>query len=91
MTSPETLDTKVVVNEIIFPLVTHTTDSDARFDSYGIFKLGQGAENFLDILDIPTDDQGLKVEDPSILAKLLYGFRRPLNQLSNAYSYTQFW
>jgi hypothetical protein len=43
MTSPETLNTKVVVDELIFPLVTHTTYSDARFDSYGILKSGQGA------------------------------------------------
>jgi hypothetical protein len=48
MTSPETLNTKVVIDELSFLLVTHMTYSDARFDSYGILKLGQGAENFLD-------------------------------------------
>jgi hypothetical protein len=61
MASPETLNTKVVVNELSFPLVTHTTYSDARFDSYGILNSRQGAENFL---DIPTDDQVVKAEDP---------------------------
>jgi hypothetical protein len=38
MTSPETSNTKVVVNELSFLLVTHMTYSDAQFDSYGIFK-----------------------------------------------------
>jgi hypothetical protein len=38
MTSPETLNTKVVANELSFQLVTHTTYSDAWFDSYGILK-----------------------------------------------------
>jgi hypothetical protein len=36
----ETFNTKVSVNEVIFPLVTHTAYSDARFDSYGILKSG---------------------------------------------------
>jgi hypothetical protein len=63
MTSPETLNTKVVVNELSFPLVTHTTYSDARFDSYRILNSGQGAENFLDRLNIPTNDQVLRAED----------------------------
>jgi hypothetical protein len=55
------LNTKVVDNELSFPLVTHTTYSDAWFDSYIIFNSGQGAENFL---DIPMNDQVLKAEDP---------------------------
>jgi hypothetical protein len=40
MTFPETLNTKVAVNELRFPLVTHTAYSDARFDSYEILKSG---------------------------------------------------
>jgi hypothetical protein len=64
MTSPETLNTKVDVNKLSFPLVTHTTYSDARFDSYKILKSVQGAKNFLDRLDILTNDQVLKAEDP---------------------------
>jgi hypothetical protein len=40
MTSPETLNTKVSVNELIFLLVTYTVYSDARFDSYGILESG---------------------------------------------------
>jgi hypothetical protein len=63
MTSPETLNTKVVVNELSFPLVTHTTYSNARFDSYRILNSGQGAESFLDRLNIPTNDQVLRAED----------------------------
>jgi hypothetical protein len=44
MTSLETWNTKVSVNELNFLLVTHTVYFDARFDSYGILKSGQGAE-----------------------------------------------
>jgi hypothetical protein len=40
MNSPETLNTKVAVNKLRFPLVTHMAYSDARFDSYAILKLG---------------------------------------------------
>jgi hypothetical protein len=58
------LNTKVVVNELIFPLVTQTTYSDARFDSYRILNSGQGAENFLDRLDTPMNDQVLRAENP---------------------------
>jgi hypothetical protein len=36
---------------------------DARFDSYMILKSGQGAENFMDRLDRPTNDQVLRAED----------------------------
>jgi hypothetical protein len=64
MTSPETLNTKVVIDELSVPLVTHATYSNSWFDSYGILKSGQGAENFLDRLDKPMDDQVLKAEDP---------------------------
>jgi hypothetical protein len=57
MTSPETLNTKFSANELSFPLVTHTVDSGARFDSYGSLKSGQGAENFLDRLVIQANGQ----------------------------------
>jgi hypothetical protein len=40
MTFPESLNTKVAVNKLKFPLVTHTAYYDARFDSYGILKSG---------------------------------------------------
>jgi hypothetical protein len=40
MTSPETLNTQVSVNELSFPLVNHTVYSDARFDIYGVLKSG---------------------------------------------------
>jgi hypothetical protein len=36
MTSPETLNTKVAVNELSFLLVTHMVYSDARFDRLDI-------------------------------------------------------
>jgi hypothetical protein len=44
MTSPETLNTKVVSNRLRFLLVTHMVSSDARFDSYGLLKSGHGAK-----------------------------------------------
>jgi hypothetical protein len=60
MTSPETLNTEFVINELSFPLVTHTAYFDARFDSYRILKSGQGAKNFLDRLIIHANDQVLR-------------------------------
>jgi hypothetical protein len=44
MTSLETLNTKVSVNELSFPLVPHMVLSDERYDIYGILKSGHGAE-----------------------------------------------
>jgi hypothetical protein len=52
MTSLETLNTKITINELIFLLVSHTVDADARLDSYRILKLGHGAENIPGRLDI---------------------------------------
>jgi hypothetical protein len=63
MTSLETLNTKISVNELSFLLVTHMVYSDARFDSYGILKSGQDAENFLDRLYIQMNDQVLQAQD----------------------------
>jgi hypothetical protein len=57
MISLETLNTKIAVNELSFPLVTHTVYSNVWFDSYRILKSGQGAENFSDKLDIQMNDQ----------------------------------
>jgi hypothetical protein len=44
MAFPETLNTKVAVNELSFPLVTHMPYSDARFDSYEILNSAWDAE-----------------------------------------------
>jgi hypothetical protein len=63
MISHKTLNTKFSINELSFPLVTDTSYSDARFDSYRILKSGEGAEHFLDRLDILMNDQVLRVED----------------------------
>jgi hypothetical protein len=63
MTTPETLNTKVSVNELRFPLVTHTVYSNARFESYWTLKSEQGAEDSLDRLDRPEHDQVLRAED----------------------------
>jgi hypothetical protein len=71
MTFPETLNTKVVYNELSFLLVTHMTYSDARFGSCGILKSGRGAENLLDRLCRPANDQVLRVEDAQNLMSCL--------------------
>jgi hypothetical protein len=90
MTFPETLNTKVADNELSFPLVTHIAYSDARFDKYGILKSGRGAENLLDRLCRPANDQVLRAEDARNLTRIIYKFRRPMTQLSNAYSHAHF-
>jgi hypothetical protein len=59
ITSPETLITKLSINRLSFPLVTHAVYSDARFDNYGILKPGWGAEIFLDRLGKPANNQVL--------------------------------
>jgi hypothetical protein len=90
MTFPETLNTKVADNELSFPLVTHMAYSNARFGSYGILNSGRGAENFLDSLCRPANNQVLRAEDTRNLMRVVYKFRRPLTQLSNAYSHAHF-
>jgi hypothetical protein len=90
MTFPETLNTKVADSELSFPLVTHMAYSDAQFDSYEILKSGRGAENFLDRLCRPVNDQVLRAEDAQNLTRVVYKFRRSLTQLSKAYSHTHF-
>jgi hypothetical protein len=90
MTFPETLNTKVSDSELSFPLVTHMAYSDARFDSYEILNSGRGAENFLDRLCRPVNDQVLRAEDERNLTRVVYKFRRSLTHLSNAYSHTHF-
>jgi hypothetical protein len=90
MTFPETLNTKVADNELRFLLVTHMAYSDVRFGSNGILKSGRGAENFLDRLCTPANDQGLRAEDAQNLMRDVYKFRRSLTQLSNAYSHAHF-
>jgi hypothetical protein len=91
MTFPETLNTKVADKELSFPLVTRMAYSDARFGSYGILKSGRGAENFLDRLCRPANDQVLRAEDARNMTRVVYKFRRPLTQLSNACPHAHFW
>jgi hypothetical protein len=62
MTSPETLNTKIAVNELSFLMVTHMAHSNAWFDSYGVWKSGQGAEQILDRLDKWMNDQVLRLK-----------------------------
>jgi hypothetical protein len=90
MTFPETLNTKVAVSELSFPLVTHMAYSDARFDSYGILNSGRGAENFLDKLCRPANNQVLRAEDARNLTRVIYKFGRSLTHLSNTCSHGPF-
>jgi hypothetical protein len=90
MTFPETLNTKFADNNLSFPLVTHMAFSDARFGNYEILKSGRGAENFLDRLCRPTNNQVLWAEDAQNWMRVIYKFRRPLTQVSNAYSHAHF-
>jgi hypothetical protein len=52
MSSPETLYTKNVVNELGFLLVTHTTCLDVWFRRYRFLKSGFSAAHILDKLGI---------------------------------------
>jgi hypothetical protein len=42
---------KTAVNELSFPLVTHTAYSDTRFGRYGFLKSSYGAELITDRMD----------------------------------------
>jgi hypothetical protein len=54
---------KLAVNKLGFPLVTHTVDSDARFDSYLVLKSRHDAESFLDRLDKRMNNPILRAEN----------------------------
>jgi hypothetical protein len=60
MTSLENVNTEFSINELSFSLITHTVHSDARFDSYGLLKSGQGAEYFVDRWVMQMNDQVLR-------------------------------
>jgi hypothetical protein len=60
MSTPETLNTEIAINELIFQVVTHTAYFAAWFDSYRILKSGIGAEYFLDSLVMQMNDQVLQ-------------------------------
>jgi hypothetical protein len=51
MTSLETSHTKNVVNELNFPLVTHTTHFDIQFGRYGILNSCFSSGHIMDRLD----------------------------------------
>jgi hypothetical protein len=57
MTSLETSNTKVSINELSFPPVTHTAYYDVWFDRYRILKSGHGAGQILDRLVTQVSDQ----------------------------------
>jgi hypothetical protein len=63
MISLETLYMKISVTKLSFPLVTHTAYFDTRFGHYGLLKLGYGAEQILDRLDMQVIDQVLRAEE----------------------------
>jgi hypothetical protein len=57
MTSLKTLHMKITVNELNFPLVTHTAHSDTQFGRYGLLNSGYDADQILDRLDIEMKTQ----------------------------------
>jgi hypothetical protein len=57
MTSPEALHTKITVNELSFPLVTHTAYFDTQFGRHGPLKSGYGAELILNRLSKEVKSQ----------------------------------
>jgi hypothetical protein len=59
MTSPETLHMKNPVDELRFPLVTHTAYYDTRLGSYGLLNSIYGADQILNRLGIKVTDQVL--------------------------------
>jgi hypothetical protein len=84
---PRNLNMKNTISELSFPPVTHMSCSDAWFDSYGVLKLGQGAEQILDTLDRRMNDQILRTYDARFLVRVVNKICRTLTQLSNVYSY----
>jgi hypothetical protein len=90
MTSPETMYTKVAINELSFLLVTHTTYSDERFDSYGIFWSQVTVLNCFGQIGHWNKTPALGAKNEWILMRLDYRFHSLLAQVFNAYSNTWF-
>jgi hypothetical protein len=76
MNSQETLYIKNIVNELRFPLVTHTTCFDTRFGRYGFFKSGFSADQVLDRLDIQVLGQVFGPHELQTLLEFEYKFCR---------------
>jgi hypothetical protein len=83
MTSPETLHTKNVSNELSFPLVTHMTHFDIRFGCYGILKYCFGSRPAF-------VRSGFWATRWVRLARVRIQLLKKLSQLSDAYSNTRF-
>jgi hypothetical protein len=60
MTTPESLNSKITINNLTFPMVTHMDYSNAQFGRYVILKSGPDAEYFLDRLVMPMNNQVLR-------------------------------
>jgi hypothetical protein len=73
MTSPETLNMKIAVNELSIPLVTHTVYFDRWFGNYGLLKSGYSVESILDKLDIPVIDHVLRPQEARNLLRFEHG------------------
>jgi hypothetical protein len=67
MTSPETLYTKIVTNELSFLPVTHTTFFDIRFDRYKFLKSGFSVRQILGRLVIQVLGQVFELQGGRIL------------------------
>jgi hypothetical protein len=76
MTSPETLYTKNVANELIFLLVTHMTCFNIRFGRYRFLNSDFSAEQILDRLGIQVLCQVFGPQDVQNLLGFGYNFCR---------------
>jgi hypothetical protein len=74
MTSPKTLYTKNVSNELSFLLITHMTCFDIWFGRYGILKSDYVTDHILNRLAIQVIDQVLGPEEARRLPGFENGF-----------------
>jgi hypothetical protein len=74
MSSTETLNIKVSINELSSPVVTHTSYFDTRFRSNRLLKSGYSADQILDRLGIQVTNQVLGPQEAQNLQGFEHGF-----------------
>jgi hypothetical protein len=75
-----------IINELSFPLVTHTTCFDTWFGCYGYLKSGYRAGQIPGRLDIQVLDQDFGLQEARKLLGFDHEFCSQHGQLSNTYS-----
>jgi hypothetical protein len=74
MSSIETLNIKISVNELSSPLVTHTSYFDTRFSSNRLLKSDYSTDQILDRLGIQVTNQVLGPQEAQNLQGFEHGF-----------------